>query len=179
MSNCRAPKGFTYDQCHGCGEVPQAFYPRPRDGVCSICREVLKAHSKALAEAQDMSLVAVGIPEQAHRFPYIHHDTSKLQDRFHAVVMLVSVPANEAISQFDESNHLIPNTDRSSSYWSPCKKSDFRSMPKPLAIALRALYEGMTESVEGAFKRGKSEGVNFLELTLNAKRSNRNIRLHC
>jgi len=111
-----------------------------------------------------MGHVSVGVPEYPHWFPYIHHDSNTLRDRFHAVVIAASVPATDDIPKLDEHRRLVLVTNRNATDWSPYRSTDFRAMPKPLALALRDLYESMTLSVECAYKKGKEEGRNLLAM---------------
>lgn len=165
MSNRRAPKGYTYDPCPGCGLVHDS-QPRPREGVCASCREVLQAHSRAVAEGSNQGLVAVGVPDQSHWFPHILHDAHDIQKRFHAVALAVSVPSAGEVDYFDESRRLVltPPGMSYGSNWTPYRITDFRVMPAPVAKALRALYDGLLQSVPGAYEKGKGDGRNLLAM---------------
>lgn len=165
MSTRRAPKGYTYDPCPGCGSGHD-FQPRPKEGVCVSCREVLNAHAKAVGEARVKGLVAVGVPEASHWLPYIANDPHDMQKRFHAVALAVSVPSAGGVDNFDDSRRLVlkpPGTNYGSD-WGPHRITDFRVMPAPVAMALRHLFEGLLQSIPGAYDKGKSDGRNLLAM---------------
>lgn len=64
----RARKGYTFDACHGCGQVPTGHQGRPKTGVCSNCAQTLKL-AQRLAEEQTAAgteVLPVGIPTQPH-----------------------------------------------------------------------------------------------------------------
>lgn len=165
LNTRRAPRGHTFDPCPGCGTVHD-FQPRPKEGVCSSCREVLNAHAKAVGEAQAQGLVAVGVPEMSHWLPYIPDDPHDMRKRFHALALAVSVPSAGGVDYFDESHRLVlkpPGTNYGSD-WAPYRVTDFRVMPAPVAKALRHLYEGLLQSIPGAYEKGKADGRNLLAM---------------
>jgi hypothetical protein len=164
MSSRRAPTGFTFDPCHGCGLIHD-YQPRPKSGVCVSCREVLNAHSKAVSEASLQGLVAVGVPEQPHWLPYIHNDTQNVQKLFHAVSMAVSVPSSGGVDYLDETHRLVlVPKGNSGSGWSPYNINDFRVMSAPIALTLRSLYDGLLHAMPAAYKEGKADGCNLLAM---------------
>jgi hypothetical protein len=127
---------------------------------------VLNAHSKAVGEAHDHGLVAVGVPEAPHWLPYIPKDQCDIQKLFHAVALAVSTPSAGGVEYLDESRRLVltpPGTNYGSD-WSPYRVTDFRVMPAPVAIALRELYEGLLKSIPNAYDKGKEEGRNLLAM---------------
>lgn len=167
MSSRRAPKGFTYDPCPGC-DLVHDFQPRVKAGVCASCREVLNAHSRAIAEASAQGLVAVGVPPADHWLPYISNDKHNVRKLFHSVAMAVSVPSAGQIDFLDETRRLVlVPKGQSGKDWGPYRVTDFRVMPSAVAMALRTLYEGLSIALPAAYEDGKSTGSNLLAM-LNA-----------
>ncbi len=75
----RAKKGYTFDVCHGCGQVPSHWEGRPKDKVCSNCENTLKlARQFNVEQASKTDIVKVGIPTQSHWLPYIRRSSHKL-----------------------------------------------------------------------------------------------------
>lgn len=165
MTARRAPRGYTFDPCPGCGQIHD-HQSRPKDGVCASCREVLTAHAKAVSEAQSRGLVAVGVPEMPHWLPYIPNDQHGMQKPFHAVALAVSVPSSGGVDFFDDTRRLVtipPGTNYGSD-WGPYRITDFRVMPAPVAKALRELYEGLLQAIPGAYEKGKADGRDLLAM---------------
>lgn len=177
----RAPRGYTYAPCPGCGETRQ--HPRPRDGVCTTCSEAIawaKTEREKLVnrEAAANRVVPVAFPPWSHWLPYLPEKGTSdrpIQQAYHAVVRLVTEDASSA--QLDIARNQLAagrrGIDRlisspqggysySGSSWSPHKLDDYRMIDSQLTQPLSTLYDAIRQGLEAAYRDGVQYGRSLL-----------------
>lgn len=162
----RAKKGYTFDPCHGCGEVPDGYEGRKKDAVCSNCRQTLNLAKKA---ADDQKLrgdaIVVAIPTQSHWLPYLlergsFDERNAIQRAFWAVALASSAPHLDG--GLRQAKYLVTSRSGDHSPWSAYGPEDFRLMPAGVATSLDVLYSAIRKGLETCYSEGKKDGSNLL-----------------
>lgn len=176
----RAPKGQTFDPCHGCGQVPQHYLGRPKTGVCSNCQHTLQLAQRIAQDQAAAEMKVVGIPTQPHWLPYLSeaHDDAfnrtrpSIRDEFWKLAVLCSSPAIETSAAWPPV--LVQPRSGESRGWSPARDEDKRLMPPAVADQFAALFEAIRLGLPAAYQDGKQRGQSLLgqlaagEITANA-----------
>jgi hypothetical protein len=178
-SQRRAPRGYTYDPCPGCGETKGQ--PRPRDGVCATCTHAIawaKAERDKMANRADAEsrVVPVAFPPCSHWLPYLPEkgkSGSPIQQAYHAIVRLVTEDATSV--QLDVARNQLTDCSRGidrlipphqggyhGSDWSPYKLDDYRMIDAQLAQPLSTLYDAIRQGLEAAYRDGVQYGRSLL-----------------
>lgn len=158
----KAKKGFTFDPCHGCGQVPTQYGGRKKDAVCSECSQTLSLAKRAAHDQKQRGdAVVVAIPTQSHWLPYLYEKEGDrgIQKAFWELAIASSAPRMDC-SFSGASKRLIP-PGRSDS-WSPHAPEDYRLMPSGVADSLHALFDAIGKGLDGNYNAGKRDGSNLL-----------------
>lgn len=171
----KAPKGYTYDACPGCGEKPEDHRPRRKDGVCASCRAILDAHSRDAKSAQlvgDDAPLRYGVPPKSYRLPYMPHDAApdfgapkRIQHAFWTLVIAASAQAIGEEQKAPEDslfdyNNQPPSMDR----FFPYRPEEFRMLKPSIATAIRELYIEVQNGMGRSHDEGKGKGTNLLAM---------------
>ena len=178
-SQRRAPRGYTYDPCPGCGDTGPE--PRLRDGVCRTCADAIawaKAEREKIVSRSDAAnrAVSVAFPPMSHWLPYLPEkgvSNNPIQRAYHSVVMLVTEEATRA--QLDVAREQLPNRSQEidrliraprgnhfGSQWSPHRSDDYRMIDAQLTQPLSTLYEAIHQGLEAAYRDGVRYGRSLL-----------------
>lgn len=176
----RAPRGYTYEPCPGCGAGGDHI--RPRNGVCGVCANDIawarqeRENAVRRTEAADRK-VPVAFPPVSHWLPYLpEKGTSNypIRHAFHAVVM--SVTETPARAQLDVARAQLPDDSQgiahlivaprggyaSGGSWMPGRMEDYRVLDAHAAPPLSALYDAIRQGLEAAFREGVQYGRSLL-----------------
>lgn len=163
----RAPKGYTFDPCPGCGGVDE-MSSRPKLGVCRQCRTVLDGHARHVADLAKKgdALFMYGVPEAAHWLPYLteylNENKSPIQKGFWNLAIAVS---EVNVGGFPENGETLFESQRTDSrHWFGHHAKDYRLMPKHVAENLRTLFNEVKTGLTAAYTQGKSDGSNLLAM---------------
>lgn len=163
----RAKKGFTFDPCHGCGQVPSDWQGRPKDKVCSNCANTLQLARKFTDEQAAIGdVVQVAIPTQPHWFPYIPHSNIRrqqmgTQETIWQLALSCSSPSIENTGVAGVPR-LIPVPSNGRTDWSPHKQEDVRLMPASIAAQFAMLYTVISRELTESYEDGKERGQSLL-----------------
>jgi len=164
----RAKKGFTFDACHGCGQVPTHWQGRRKDAVCSNCENTLKLANKFADERSgSCEMVQVAIPTQSHWLPYLRLSGIRnsahvgVQKAIWKLAMDCSSPVFEGADLF-EAQYLIPLQKNERTDWRPSRPEDVRLMPKNVAAQFAVLYAAIKHELDNCYAEGKDRGQNLL-----------------
>lgn len=164
----RAKKGYTFDACHGCGQVPSHWEGRPKDKVCSNCQNTLKLATQFNTEQSNKNEIAkVGIPAQPHWLPYIRSSTSRkagkldVRSEFWKLAILCSTPSLEDPC-FNGVQRLIPIPPGDRPDWSPHEAKDIRLMVSSVSAQFAVLYSAIMQQLNECYEDGKERGQSLL-----------------
>ncbi|MES2877522.1 MAG: hypothetical protein V4713_03800 [Pseudomonadota bacterium] len=164
----RAKKGYTFDACHGCGQVPSDWQGRPAKGVCSNCQQTLDLARRLAKEqtAAGAAMLAVGIPTQPHWLPYLTQASNfggekrpNIQNEFWKLALLCSSPAIERAAN---PQVLAKPKKNERMDWSPHRPEDVRLMPAGIAAQFDTLFDAIRQGLDAAREEGKERGQSLL-----------------
>lgn len=176
----RASKGYTFDACHGCGQVPSDWPGRPKMGVCSNCEQTLKLARSMAAEqlAAGNEVKSVGIPTQSHWLPRLPEASSfgrrerpSIRHEFWKLALLCS---SQSIESDGSPEMLVKPEVNERMDWSARRPEDIRLMPAGMAAQFDTLFDAIRQGLEAAHAEGKERGQSLLgqlasgEITANA-----------
>lgn len=165
MSARRAPRGRTFDPCHGCGQVPSAWNGRAKDQVCNVCATNLALAKKVAEDQTRADLRVVTVPTAPHWLPYLHRSRSRpdradVQAELWKLAILCSVPAMSIPAV--KAQRLVPLLDGDRTDWSASRIEDYRSIPAAVADQFAVLYNALRHELVDCYNEGKREGQNLL-----------------
>lgn len=164
----RAKKGFTFDPCHGCGQVPDHWEGRPKDSVCSNCKNTLKLARKfAEEQSSGNELVQVAIPAQSHWLPYLRQSSLQNQackDVREAIWRLAISCSSPVVkgADFTKAQLLIPVPKNERTDWRPSWPEELRWMSESVASRFATLYMIVRQELDNSYEEGRERGQNLL-----------------
>ena len=160
----RAPKGRTYDACHGCGQPPQNWQGRPKEGVCESCEAALKL-AKQVAKSQEAATdtAIFSLPAQPHWLPYLPErgERSKraIQTGFWELAKACSSPAMNPDCEVFAA--LVQSRKGDSSNYRGDSR-DARVFGADVAQKLQRLYAAVDDGLRAAYVAGEEHGASLL-----------------
>lgn len=163
-----AKKGYTFDACHGCGQVPSDWQGRPTKGVCSNCQQTLDLARRLAKEqtAAGTEMQSIGIPTQPHWLPYLAQASNfnsekrpDIREEYWKLAMLCSSPAIERTAN---PQVLAKPKKHERTDWSPYRPEDVRLIPAGIAAQFDVLFDAIRQGLDAAREEGKDRGQSLL-----------------